>query len=141
MAALAEVNKIIAFLRMENPLEDISVNPVVEHPHNTSRTIPERLPAATVKELSRLDPARALRRIAIRAEVFHSNHCVNEGSHPVCRAVHRRSARTASNTSSMSRGGQALRSATLAPKLPTCVVLENDVVPLSERSRTAGRAA
>jgi fatty acid desaturase len=64
MAALAEVNKIIAFLRMENPLEDISVNPVVEHPHNTSRMIPERLPAATVKELSRLDPARAIRAIA-----------------------------------------------------------------------------
>ncbi|MGH6885671.1 MAG: fatty acid desaturase family protein [Geminicoccales bacterium] len=64
MAALAEVNKVIAFLRMENPLEDISVNPVVEHPHNTSRTIPERLPAATVKELSRLDPARAIRAIA-----------------------------------------------------------------------------
>src|SRR5688572_13424117 len=60
MAALAEVNKIIAFLRMDNPLEDISVNPVVEHPHNTSRTIPERLPAATVKELSRLDPAKAI---------------------------------------------------------------------------------
>ena len=41
-------------------MEDISANPIVVHPHNTSRTIPERLPAAKIKELSALDPARAL---------------------------------------------------------------------------------
>ncbi len=41
-------------------MEDISKNPVVVHPHNTSRTIPERLPAAKVKELSTLQPAKAL---------------------------------------------------------------------------------
>ena len=56
----AQITRIIAFLRSENPLEDISVNPVVQHPHNTSRTIPERLPAAKIKELSVLEPARAL---------------------------------------------------------------------------------
>ncbi len=43
-----------------NPTEDISNKPVVEHPHNTSRTIPERLPAAKIKELSVLQPAKAL---------------------------------------------------------------------------------
>ena len=54
------LSKVVAFLRSENPVEDISVNPVVKHPHNTSRTIPERLPPATIKELSKLQPARAL---------------------------------------------------------------------------------
>jgi hypothetical protein len=52
--------QIIAFLRAENAREDISKNPIVRHPHNTTRTIPERLPAATVKELSVLEPARAV---------------------------------------------------------------------------------
>src|SRR5687768_4405887 len=54
------LGQIIAFLRAENPMEDISKNPVVVHPHNTSRTIPERLPASKIKELSALQPARAL---------------------------------------------------------------------------------
>src|SRR5215467_13645725 len=56
----AQITRIIAFLRSENPVEDISVNPVIQHPHNTGRTIPERLPAAKIKELSVLEPARAL---------------------------------------------------------------------------------
>ena len=43
---------------------DISANPVVPHPHNASRVILERLPAATVKELSALEPWRALRATA-----------------------------------------------------------------------------
>ena len=60
MPPLANVNRIIAFLRSEIPVEDISKNPVVKHPHNTSRVIPERLPAAKIKELSVLDPARVL---------------------------------------------------------------------------------
>jgi fatty acid desaturase len=60
MPRFAKLTRIIAFLRSENPVEDISINPIVVHPHNTSRTLPERLPAATVKELSVLEPARAL---------------------------------------------------------------------------------
>ena len=60
MPALAEINRIVAFLRSENPSKDISTNPIVEHPHNTSRTIPERLPPAKLKELSVLQPAKAL---------------------------------------------------------------------------------
>ncbi len=60
MPALAELNRIVAFLRSENPSKDISTNPIVEHPHNTSRTIPERLPPAKLKELSVLQPSRAL---------------------------------------------------------------------------------
>lgn len=60
MPRFAQLTRIIAFLRAESPVEDISANPVVEHPHNTSRTIPERLPATEVKELSQLEPARAL---------------------------------------------------------------------------------
>lgn len=60
MPRAERLNKIIAFLRQENPMDDISTNPVVQHPHNTARTIPERLPAAKVKELSQLDPARAI---------------------------------------------------------------------------------
>jgi fatty acid desaturase len=60
MAALAQINRIVAFLRSENPTEDISTDPIVEHPHNTSRTIPERLPPAKLKELSALQPAKAL---------------------------------------------------------------------------------
>jgi fatty acid desaturase len=60
MQPFAQLTKIIAFLRSENPVEDISENPVVQHPHNTSRAIPERLPAVKIKELSVLEPARAL---------------------------------------------------------------------------------
>ncbi|MEO8422051.1 MAG: fatty acid desaturase family protein, partial [Hyphomicrobium sp.] len=60
MPALAELNRIVAFLRSENPSKDISTNPIIEHPHNTSRTIPERLPPAKLKELSVLQPAKAL---------------------------------------------------------------------------------
>ncbi len=60
MSAIAQINRIVAFLRSEIPTEDISTNPIVEHPHNTSRTIPERLPPAKLKELSVLQPSRAL---------------------------------------------------------------------------------
>ena len=60
MPNLAKVSSVIAFLRTEIPAEDISTNPVVVHPHNTGRTIPERLPPAIVKDLSQLDTARAL---------------------------------------------------------------------------------
>src|SRR5262245_34021311 len=60
MPALAKVNSAIAYLRAEIPTEDISANPVVVHPHNTSRNIPERLAAAVVKELSALDTTRAI---------------------------------------------------------------------------------
>ena len=51
---------LLAFVRSEIPTQDISANPVVTHPHNTTRIIPERLPPAKVKELSVLRPARAL---------------------------------------------------------------------------------
>ena len=60
MPLLGEINKAIAFLRTQNPNEDISENPVVVHPHNTSRTIPERLPPAKIKELSAVQAGRAL---------------------------------------------------------------------------------
>ena len=60
MAYFVKVKSVIAFLRSETPVKDVSANPLVTHPHNTSRAIPERLPAATVKELSALEPARAL---------------------------------------------------------------------------------
>ena len=60
MPYFAKVNSVITFLRSEISAQDISTNPVVVHPHNTTRTIPERLPATIVKELSALEPARAL---------------------------------------------------------------------------------
>ena len=60
MAYFAKAKSVIAFLRSETPVEDISANPLVIHPHNSSRSIPERLPAATVKKLSALEPGRAL---------------------------------------------------------------------------------
>ncbi len=60
MPDLAKVNSALAFLRAEIPAEDISTNPVVVHPHNTSRTIPERLSPEIVRELSKLDTARVL---------------------------------------------------------------------------------
>ncbi len=59
MPPFAQLSRIVTFLRSEIPVEDISVNPIVKHPHNTSRTIPERLPPAKIKELSVLEPARA----------------------------------------------------------------------------------
>src|SRR6476620_4955924 len=65
MAYFAKVRSVIAFLRSETPVEDISANPLVRHPHNTSRSIPARLPAATVKQLSALEPARALAATAL----------------------------------------------------------------------------
>ncbi|MGH6735964.1 MAG: fatty acid desaturase family protein [Methyloceanibacter sp.] len=60
MPDVARIKRVIAYLREEIPVDDISINPVVEHPHNTSRMVPERLPAATIKELSRLEPAKAI---------------------------------------------------------------------------------
>src|SRR5262249_38562602 len=54
------INKVLTFLRAETPTEDVAKNPVVRHPHNTSRTIPERLCPATIKELSALNPAKAI---------------------------------------------------------------------------------
>ena len=39
-------------------------NPVARHPHNTSRIVPERLPPTTIKELSVLEPAKAIRATA-----------------------------------------------------------------------------
>jgi hypothetical protein len=59
-----ETSKIVAFLRAEIPTEDIAKNPVVVHPHNSSRVVPERLPPATIKELSVLEPAKAVRAAA-----------------------------------------------------------------------------
>ena len=59
MSRFARITRIIAFLRSEIPAEDISANPVVKHPHNTSRSIPERLPPEKIKELSVLEPAKA----------------------------------------------------------------------------------
>ncbi len=60
MPPAGQIAKAIACLRSEIPQDDISKNPVVNHPHNTARTVPERLPAATIKELSALEPARAI---------------------------------------------------------------------------------
>lgn len=60
MSYFSNVTSVLAFLRSEISAQDISTNPVVPHPHNTSRTIPERLPATIIKELSRLEPSRAL---------------------------------------------------------------------------------
>ena len=64
MPVFDQITRIVTFLRAESPTEDISKNPVVEHPHNTSRTVPERLPAAKIKELSALEPARSLQATA-----------------------------------------------------------------------------
>src|SRR6478735_5502165 len=60
MPSFAKINRALAYLREEIPAEDISENPVVKHPHNTTRFIPERLPPAKIKELSQLQPARAV---------------------------------------------------------------------------------
>lgn len=64
MPDFAKIKRALAYLREEIPAEDISKNPVVDHPHNTARTIPERLPAAKIKELSQLQPARAVLTVA-----------------------------------------------------------------------------
>lgn len=64
MLTFERAKRVVAFLRSEDRSEDISANPVVAHPHNTSRIVPERLPAAKVKELSALDPWRAVRATA-----------------------------------------------------------------------------
>ena len=64
MLHITELNRILSFLRTEIPADDISVNPVVKHPHNTARIVPERLPAATVKQLSELAPWRSVRATA-----------------------------------------------------------------------------
>ena len=60
MPDFAKINSALAYLREEIPAADISNNPVVKHPHNTSRTIPERLSPAKIKELSQLQPVRAV---------------------------------------------------------------------------------
>jgi fatty acid desaturase len=60
MPALEKVSRAIAYLRAANPNEDISKNPVVAHPHNTSRAIPERLSPGKIKDLSALEPGKAL---------------------------------------------------------------------------------
>ena len=59
MPDLAKINRALTYLREEIPAEDISKNPVFKHPHNTTRLIPERLPPAKIRELSRLQPAKA----------------------------------------------------------------------------------
>jgi hypothetical protein len=51
------ITKIITFLQADTSIEDIAKNPVVRHPHNTSRIVPERLPPTTIKELLVLEPA------------------------------------------------------------------------------------
>jgi fatty acid desaturase len=60
MSYFSKVNSVITFLRSEISAQDISTNPVVPHPHNTSRAIPERLAATVVKKLSLLEPSKAL---------------------------------------------------------------------------------
>jgi fatty acid desaturase len=60
MPDLAKINRALSYLREEIPAEDISKNPVFKHPHNTTRLIPERLPPAKIRELSRLRPAKAI---------------------------------------------------------------------------------
>ena len=60
MPDFAKFRRVIAYLREEIPAEDISRDPVLKHPHNTARTIPERLPPARIKALSQLHPAKAI---------------------------------------------------------------------------------
>jgi hypothetical protein len=56
------ITKIITFLQADTPIEDIAKNPVVRRPHNTSRIVP--LPPTMIKELSVLEPAKAIRATA-----------------------------------------------------------------------------
>jgi fatty acid desaturase len=65
-----KIRRALAYIREEIPAEDISENPVFEHPHNTARTLPERLPAAKIKELSQLQPARAVFATAVQWAVI-----------------------------------------------------------------------
>ena len=60
MAYSTKLKEAIAYLREEIPTRDVSKDPLVAHPHNTTRTIPERLPAARIKELSQLSPGIAV---------------------------------------------------------------------------------
>ena len=60
MIDVTKLKRAVAFLREEIPAQDISKNPVIQHPHNTARTVPERLPAARIKELSQLNPRVAV---------------------------------------------------------------------------------
>jgi len=66
MADFEKFHRALAYLREEIPADDISKNPVVQHPHNTARMIPERLPAAKIKELSQLQPWRAVLATAVQ---------------------------------------------------------------------------
>jgi fatty acid desaturase len=66
MSDFAKINRALAYLRVEIPTADISENPVVTHPHNTTRAIPERLPPAKIKDLSRLEPSRAVATTAVQ---------------------------------------------------------------------------
>ena len=43
MAYFAKVKSVIAFLRSETPVEDISANPLVTHPHNSKSAEFDRL--------------------------------------------------------------------------------------------------
>ena len=60
MTDVTKLKRAVAYLREEIPARDISKNPVIPHPHNTARTVPERLPAARIKELSQLKPRIAV---------------------------------------------------------------------------------
>ena len=40
MPDVAKLRRMVAYLREEIPAEDISTNPVVNHPHNTARVVP-----------------------------------------------------------------------------------------------------
>ena len=44
MPPFGQIAKAVAYLRSEIPTDDVSKNPIVQHPHNTTRGIPERLP-------------------------------------------------------------------------------------------------
>ena len=60
MPDFAKISKALTYLREEIPAEDISKDSVFKHPHNTTRVISERLPPIKIRELSRLQPARAI---------------------------------------------------------------------------------
>jgi fatty acid desaturase len=60
MPDFAEISRALTYLRAEIPAEDISKDSVFKHPHNTTRLIPERLSPTKIRELSRLQPARAI---------------------------------------------------------------------------------
>lgn len=63
MSEPVTLKRALSYLREDIPAADLSRDPVVVHPHNTVRTVPERLPAATLKALSRLEPRRAVLRV------------------------------------------------------------------------------